>query len=147
MQSRDQRTFAAWRQAVVKALSLLTLYCLFLFAGGCEPSKPVMSTSDVVGIYRGKYRGGQETFELRTNGTFTQIFRKNNGSDGYTNEGRWEISGPDYVVMDPLLQCIDNSDKSVEKPKKIEQAYVRYRSEPSRRLEFGGGSHEVIRSD
>lgn len=44
----------------------------------------------VSGVYVGDYFGGEETYRLRTDGTFTQQFVRG-GKTQYINSGHWSI--------------------------------------------------------
>ncbi len=74
----------------MKAFFKLTF--LFLITGlvGCSADNPPPSTSEIAGTYWGRYGDGDETFEIRTNGTFSQTFQIGTNVI-YAMDGKWQF--------------------------------------------------------
>src|SRR5215207_2334264 len=62
---------------------------------GCVPQPPPLAR-EVPGTYRGQYGGGTETFEIRNDGSFTQVLTVGT-TNLYTNSGTWRIKRKQIV--------------------------------------------------
>jgi hypothetical protein len=95
---------------------VLVYICLFLIVPligvGCIAptlSKPV----HVIGVYRGSYAGGEETFVFRKDGKFSQKFVKATGEVIYNSSGSWHFCNDlgdfdNYVELAPFYDCFDD---------------------------------------
>jgi hypothetical protein len=74
----------------VKAFFKLIFLFLITGTAGCSVDNSPPSTSEIVGTYLGRYGGGDETFEIRTNGTFSQTFQIGTNVV-YAMDGKWQF--------------------------------------------------------
>jgi len=100
------------------------LMLIAIGATGCgSRQNAVAPTADeVVGIYMGRYGGGVATFEIRTNGTFLQLFRIGTNLI-YESTGKWEMARGQSIDFKPFVV-----------PKGV------YRRSSDQRFDAGGGS-------
>jgi hypothetical protein len=74
---------------VTNLFKLIFLFTIIALAG-CSADNSLPSTSEIVGTYWGRYAGGDETFEIRTNGTFSQTFQIGTNIV-YAINGKWRF--------------------------------------------------------
>lgn len=135
----------------IKYLTVLVLLCLLHVLVGCSNADSAVSKADIVGTYRGRYRGGLETFEILENGSFSQTFQIGTNT-AYTSIGKWRfetnvIVDGDYrsVFTNGVFQEKKVSDKkrSVKINRIIFEPFI-IPKEPSRtnsdfKVQSGGG--------
>ncbi|MFO1511634.1 MAG: hypothetical protein U1F83_01770 [Verrucomicrobiota bacterium] len=112
----------------------IALVCAAVLVTSCnqKPSIPP-DPKTIVGVYRGQYYGGTETFKLHEDGTSTQEFTKDGSGVVYSLKGKWELSGHDvsirpfYVARtvapsnsEPALMVGVGQGTFFEKPERIE---------------------------
>jgi hypothetical protein len=81
---------------------------MFCALAGCNRRPAVaLSTTTVLGSYNGNYpNGNAEMFTIRPDGSFSQVLSKG-GAILYSNEGRWKIETPNYVIFDNVFMGVD----------------------------------------
>ena len=85
---------------LMNTMSRLLLLLIVANLFGCVPQPPPIPR-EVPGTYRGQYDGGTETFEIRSDGSFTQVLTVGT-TNLYTNSGTWRIKGK-QVVFDGVF--------------------------------------------
>jgi len=115
-------------------------WIVFIFLVACKKEHPTnensLSVPSASGEYRGRYRGGIETFQLSTNGTFIQKFCRMDGTVVYDNNGTWSIGTKSVVFFRPFVGNTSPSVTDTEKFEKTDSGMAIFKSDPVR-LEFG----------
>jgi hypothetical protein len=107
------------------------LIFLFLITGlaGCSADNSPPSTSEIVGTYWGRYGGGDETFEIRTNGTFSQTFQIGTNIV-YAVNGTWRFETEMTVNGDWRLKGISNGvfieEKNPNEKRVVQVNHIRF---------------------
>jgi hypothetical protein len=86
------------RAPIVKIVILQALLIALSVALACSPP---MTRSRLVGIYDAEHENGNETLELRADGTYLHRFRAKNGIES-TSSDKWEFApsrGRDSLVL------------------------------------------------
>jgi len=85
----------------MKTAFALTVLILTVALYGCADQTPP-TPAEVPGTYVGKYGGGKEVFDIRTDGSFKQLLTVGT-TPLYTNSGTWRIRGQ-FVVFDGMCR-------------------------------------------
>ncbi len=119
------------------ALLLALVFAAGLASCSKSAKAPSPTNADVVGVYLGRYFDGNETVEMRADGTFKQTFTKN-GVTVYSHEGKWEFTPPYDVALKPFMSVIDYTRKNVfdGPPRQVGVMSADFRRDPDR-IEFG----------
>jgi hypothetical protein len=81
---------------------------------GCSGDHSPPSTAEIVGTYWGHYGDGDETIELRLNGTFSQTFQIGTNIV-YTMNGKWRFEKE--MILDEKRQLKINSSGRLNQEK------------------------------
>lgn len=97
----------------IKNMKRMIMLTVLFSVIGCAPQLPPAS-SDVHGKYEGTYGGGVEVFDIRADGTFSQVLKVGQHTI-YTNSGTWRIEGQ-YVVFDHVYEAMQYTKPALEDP-------------------------------
>jgi hypothetical protein len=76
--------------SMIGSIHLLVLFLTIAMAGCSDSNNSSLSTAELVGVYWGRYGGGDETFEIFEDGTFSQTFRVGTNTV-YAIKGTWKF--------------------------------------------------------
>jgi hypothetical protein len=85
------------------------LTAVLLILAGCESR---ITETELIGVYVDSFGSGNETIELRSDGTYSHIFRQPGASADVRNEGSWSMApneGPNRVAFKDFVFAPETS--------------------------------------
>lgn len=126
----------------VRRIPGVILLC-FVLAGCSKRAQVTVLT--VSGRYGGRYFDGEESFEMRPDGTYSQVFQRG-GKVVYTNSGTWILRTNQTIVLRPFVGLTDPSIGGARTgaSNRFESMIAVFEDDPDR-LEFGEWPYFVTR--